>query len=60
MKYNGPSVRNGDRVTGDARPSEVITYQLPPEEIAARYGPPKKEGGQNGDKDDTTRGLGYD
>lgn len=35
-----PAVRNGDRMTGDARPGEVVTYRLTPEEIAARYGPP--------------------
>ena len=35
-----PAVRNGDRITGDARPGEVVTYRLTPEEIAARYGPP--------------------
>jgi hypothetical protein len=38
--YGGPTVRNGDRVQSDVRPSEVVSYQLTPEEITARYGPP--------------------
>ncbi len=36
----GRIVLNGERITGDSRPGEVITYTLTPEEIAQRYGPP--------------------
>lgn len=38
MRYE-PTVRNGDVTQGDPRPSEVVTYQLTPEELI-RYGPP--------------------
>ncbi len=34
------SVRNGDQVQGDTRPSEIVTYRLSAAEVAALYGPP--------------------